>query len=202
MKKQVCAVLGLALIVAMGIATVASAADDYKSFGIRIRAIYVKPSEDVDSRLGGMVKLGDNIIPELDLEYFFMKNFSTELIAAVTKHDVLLDGQFFGSTYLLPPTLTVKYHPLAGDMISPYIGVGLNVTFPFNSKSNGGTDLRIDNSVGWAAQAGLDVKIKDNLYFNIDYKFLNVDTKASIGGVKYDLDINPNLIGFGVGYHF
>jgi len=147
-------------------------------------------------------KVGDDVIPELDLEYFFMKNLSAELIAGVTHNDIKLNGGIQGTTWLLPPTITVKYHPLAGDAISPYVGFGFNVIFPFSSKLNGVPDFSIDNSVGWAAQGGVDLKIKDNLYFNIDYKYLNADTQAKIAGTKYDLDINPHLFGIGVGYRF
>lgn len=187
----------------MGAGQIAQATDDYKSFGVRVRAIYVKPDESFDSKLSALQpKVSDDIIPELDLEYFFTKNFSAELIAGVTRNDIKLNNGFAGSTWLLPPTLTVKYHPLAGSTISPYVGVGLNVIFPFNSKLNGVNDFQIDNSVGWAVQAGTDVKISDSLYFNIDYKYLNADTKATIAGTKYKLDLNPHLIGIGVGYRF
>jgi outer membrane protein len=203
MKRCVAAVLGMSLVMALGFATMVHA-DDYKSFGVRMRAIYVMPDEDVDGRLNG-VKLGDNIIPEVDLEYFFLKNVSTELIAGVTKHDIRLNGTTQGSTWLLPPTLTIKFHPLAGSTISPYIGAGVNVTFPFETRSNLGK-TSIDNSVGWAAQAGADFKIAENMYFNLDYKYVNVDTKISLadvaGGTKMKLDINPHLFGIGVGYRF
>lgn len=204
MKKRMTGVMGLALLVSMGLATMAHA-DDYKSFGVRMRAIYVKPSESIDGGLDGHVKLGDSIIPEVDFEYFFTKKISTELIAGVTKHDVKLDGATVGSTWLLPPTLTVKYHPLAGSKISPYVGVGVNVTIPFESELSGvaGTPkFSIDNSVGWAGQVGADIKIAENMYFNIDYKYINADTKVTIGSTKYNLDINPNLFGIGVGYRF
>jgi outer membrane protein len=188
---------------AIGSGQVAQAADTYKSYGVRVRAIYVKPNESFDSRLNSLnPKISDDVIPELDLEYFIAKNISTELIAGVTRNDIKLNGGFAGSTWLLPPTLTVKYHPLAGSTISPYLGVGLNVIFPFNSRLNGVSDFSIDNSVGWAVQAGTDIRFADNLYFNIDYKYLNADTKATIAGTKYDLDLNPHLFGIGVGYRF
>jgi outer membrane protein len=200
MKKCAVSVLGMSLVMALGFATIARA-DDYKSFGVRMRAIYVMPSEDVDGQLNG-VKLGDSIIPEVDLEYFFLKNLSAELIAGVTKHDIMLNGATAGSTWLLPPTLTLKFHPLAGHTISPYVGAGVNVTFPFETRTNLGK-TSIDNSVGWAAQGGIDFKIAENMYFNLDYKYVNVDTKISIAGSpKMKLDINPNLFGLGVGYRF
>lgn len=196
-------IAAVTVMLVMGAGQVAQAADDYKSFGVRLRAIYVKPAESFDSRLSSLSpSLTDNIIPELDLEYFFTKNISAELIAGVTKHDLKLGANVVGSTYGLPPTITVKYHPLAGSIVSPYIGFGINAMFPFDSKMNGVDDFKIDNSIGWAAQAGTDFKVTENLYFNIDYKYLNADTKATIGGVKYNLDLNPHLFGIGVGYRF
>jgi len=203
MKKNVFAVAGMLVALSLGLASVVRAEEDYKKFGVRVRAIYVAPNESFDSDLSGLKPtVSDSIIPELDLEYFFMKNISTELILAVTKHDIKFDGKAAGSTWLLPPTLTVKYHPLAGSTISPYVGVGVNYTIPFNSNLNVASDFKIDNSVGWAAQAGVDVKIKDNLYFNFDYKYVNADTKILVNGTKYKLDLNPNLFGIGVGYRF
>jgi len=200
--KKWCGIAAAAAVLAVGAGQVAQAADDYKSFGVRMRAIYVKPAESFDSQLSGLSpSLTDNIIPELDLEYFVTKNFSAELIAGVTKHDIKLGANTAGSTYLLPPTITIKYHPLAGSTVSPYIGFGVNVIFPFDSKMNG-FDCKIDNSIGWAAQAGTDFKVTDNLYFNIDYKYLNADTKVALNGTKFKLDLNPHLFGIGVGYRF
>ncbi len=203
MKKRLSGVLGLVLVLAMGFATIVRAEDDYKKFGVRVRALYVMPSETFDSALSVLaLKLSDNIIPELDLEYFLLKNVSAELILGVTKHDIKSGGQAAGSTWLLPPTLTVKYHPLAGGSISPYVGAGINYTIPFESQFNAVPDFKIDNSFGWAAQAGVDIKIKENLFFNLDYKYVNADTKITVAGTKYKLDLNPNLFGIGVGYRF
>jgi outer membrane protein len=201
--KKWCGVAVAVGMLAMGAVQGVQAAEEYKPYGVRMRAIYVAPDEKFDSRLSALTPtVSDDVIPELDLEYFFAKGISMELIAGVTRHDIKLSGGFEGSTWLLPPTLTCKYHPLAGASVSPYLGVGLNVIFPFSSKLNGVSDFKIDNSVGWALQAGTDVRIADNLYFNIDYKYLNAETKATISGVKYDLDLNPHLIGIGVGYRF
>lgn len=201
--KRLLAVAGTLVALSVGFASMVHAEEDYKKFGVRMRAIYVTPVETFDSKLdAAKLKLSDNIIPELDLEYFFLKNVSTEVIAGVTKHNIKSNGNDVGSTWLLPPTVTVKYHPLAGSAISPYVGAGLNVTIPFNSKLSLAKDFKVDTSVGWAAQAGVDIKIKDNLYFNVDYKYVNADTKIKVGGTKYDLDLNPNLIGLGVGYRF
>jgi outer membrane protein len=202
MKKRLSRVLGLTLILAAGLATVASA-EDYSKFGVRVRGVYVMPVESVDSRLSSLnLKVDDNIIPGIDLEYFFTKNISAELFAAVTKHEIKSGGDVVGSTWLLPPTLTAKYHPMAGSLVSPYIGAGVNFTLPFDSRLTGVSDFSIHNTVGWVAQVGADIKIKDNVYFNLDYKYVNMDAKMVVAGTKYKLDLNPNLFGIGLGYRF
>ncbi|NTW99414.1 MAG: OmpW family protein [Geobacteraceae bacterium] len=194
-------VVAVAAVLAMG--QVVQAADDYKPFGVRVRALYVVPDEDFDSKLSALdPKVESDLTPELDLEYFISKNFSAELILGVTHHDIKLKGDYEGSAWLLPPTLTVKYHPFAGSTFSPYIGAGVNYVIPFDEDLNGVDDFSIDESFGWAAQAGVDMKVTENLFINLDYKYLNVETKAKIGGEKYDLDLNPSVYGIGVGYRF
>ena len=197
-------VLGTLLVFSMmaGIA----AAEDFKRFGVRMRALVVIPDQSVDSRISNLeVEAKTAVAPELDLEYFFSRNFSSELILGVTKHDLVAQGRSLGSTWLLPPTLTLKYHPLPNSQISPYIGFGVNYVIPFDEKANGVlnvTDFHISNSFGWAAQGGADVALGNDWFFNVDFKYLNVDTEARISGTKYDLDLNPYIVGTGVGYRF
>ena len=189
---------------------VAAAADnDFKQFGIRVRGLVVIPDQKPDATLSSLrTEASMAEAPELDLEYFFTRNISSELILGVTKHDLHATGKTIGSTWLLPPTLTVKYHPLAGAKISPYVGFGVNYIIPFKTKIDGGVvdpNARIDNSIGWAAQAGADVALGNNWYFNVDFKYLNADTKLvlpAVDNVKHELDLNPYVAGVGVGYRF
>ncbi|MBJ6727795.1 OmpW/AlkL family protein [Geomesophilobacter sediminis] len=201
MAKKVLLAVVMAMVVTVFAGT-SFAADE--NIGVRFRAIYVKPNEDIDGALNSLnLKIGDDIIPELDLEYFFTKKVSVEAIAGVTRHDIRSNGSIIGSTWLLPPTITVKYHPFGGSTVSPYIGAGINATFPFSSSTVLGKKADIDNTVGWAAQAGIDFKIAEHLYFNLDYKYINAESKLSIdNGTKYKLDLNPSLFAMGVGYRF
>jgi len=177
--------------------------DDLKHYVVRLRTLYVMTTEDFhDSLAPNRLEISNNVTGELDLEYYFTKYVSTELIAGVTKHEILVNGNPMGSTWLLPPSITVKYHPFPAATVSPYIGGGIELTFPFSPKMTGHPDFSVDQSVGWAAQAGVDIPIKDNLYFNLDYKFLNADTKFRLDGQKYRVDLNPHVFGVGVGYRF
>ena len=184
-------------------AAVANAGDDLEHYVVRLRTLYVMPTEDFhDSLSPNKLEITNNVTGELDLEYYFTRYISAELIAGVTRHEILVNGNLAGSTWLLPPSITVKYHPFPYAKVSPYVGGGIELTFPFSPKMTGHPDFSVDQSVGWAAQTGVDIPIKDNLYFNLDYKFLNADTKFRLDGNKYRVDLNPHVFGVGVGYRF
>ena len=96
-------------------------------------------------------------------------------------------------------------NPIPAFKISPYVGFGVNYVIPFNDKADGVvnvSDFHISSSFGWAAQTGADVALGNDWYFNVDFKYLNVDTEATIGGTRYDMDLNPYIIGTGVAYRF
>ena len=202
---------------------------------VRIRAVDVSPNED--SKLGKTVNknvapvmspgaelaVDNNIIPELDISYYFTKNIAAELILALgTRHNVSVKGdalptvgnQDLGSVNALPPTLTAQWHFNPDQTFDPYVGAGINYTnmldrnLKFSSGALSGTKIKVDSdSWGYALQAGLDVNLKDGWLINADIKYLNIttDVRAKIAGnwTKIDsLDINPWVIGFGVGKKF
>ncbi len=203
MKRRLQGIILAVIALTVVFAAVANAEDDLKHYVVRLRTLYVMPTEDFHNSLSpNKLEITNNVTGELDLEYYFTKYISAELIAGVTRHEILVNGDLKGSTWLLPPSITVKYHPIPSATISPYIGGGIELTFPFSPKMSGHPDFSVDQSVGWAAQAGVDILIKDNLYFNLDYKFLDADTKFRLDGQKYRVDLNPHVFGIGVGYRF
>ncbi|MDD2337997.1 MAG: outer membrane beta-barrel protein [Geobacteraceae bacterium] len=200
----------------LSVASISFAADpactpqekSFKKYGVRIRGIYIMPDEKVDSRLSGLgLVVDDAVTPELDLEYFITKNFSTELVLALSKHDIMFDngGINGGSVWLLPPSLYVKYHPIPTAKISPYVGFGMNVVMPFDEKLTLGGDsvpFKINSSVGWAAKVGADVRITDSVYWNIDAMYYDCRPDMNVAGTTFKLDLNPFIIGTGIGVRF
>jgi outer membrane protein len=184
----------------ISLASASFAADDFKKFGVRIRGIYIMPDEKIHGLSGVEVK--DAVTPALDFEYFVTKNFSAELVLALSKHDIAVDGNTVGSLWLLPPSLYVKYHPLPDAKISPYVGFGMNVVMPFDEKLTG-ANIKVDSTVGWAAKVGADIPLTKNVYLNVDAMYYNTETKLTVQGAgKFDLDINPFIIGTGIGVRF
>jgi outer membrane protein len=138
-------------------------------------------------------------------------NIAVELIAATTRHRIKANGTALGDVdvgkvMLLPPTVTVQYHFWPRQAFSPYIGAGVNYTAFFNVSVPGTTvtNVKYDDSVGIAFQAGFDYNISGNWLLNFDFKQLLPSTTAHLNGnaIQADVDLSPAVIGLGVGYKF
>ncbi|MFO1036467.1 MAG: OmpW family outer membrane protein [Geminicoccaceae bacterium] len=180
-------------------------------FMVRVRGIYVRPDNHAKiDPIGGNTNLSNETVPEIDFSYFIFDQLAVELIAATTSHSVKVRGTSIGNAKvgnvkLLPPTLTLQWHPLPKARISPYIGTGFNWTLFYDAEARGIADsFTVDNSeFGWALQAGTDIAISGNWYLNFDVKKIFLSTNAEINNsIKADVDVNPWIFGVGVGYLF
>lgn len=192
-------------------------AKDYK-WQVRLRGVGVVPTESASiGVIGGDVSISNQFIPELDFTYFFTKNIAVELILGTTKHNVqavetAAGNVDLGSVWLLPPTLTAQYHfyPTQDKVFKPYIGAGINYTIFYNVKSGDVADVKYDNALGYAAQLGFDLMLNEQFFINFDAKrlFLKTDVTVDASNLAPDLsipakvDINPWLLGIGLGYKF
>ncbi len=175
---------------------------------VRARVVNISPDNGSDPILGSgaadRISVSEKAIPEVDVSYFFTKNWATELILTYPqKHDVFLDGNAIGSFKELPPTLTVQYHFSPDEQISPYLGLGLNYTRISNVSLLGGA-LSLDNhSFGAAAQAGVDYKLTKNWSLNLDVKYAKITSGVYEGATQIsNVQVSPWLVGAGVGYRF
>jgi len=175
---------------------------------------------------GAELAVSDKVIPELDISYYVTKNIAVELILALgTRHNVSIQGdslgavgnQALGSVNLLPPTLTAQWHFNPDQTFDPYVGAGINYTAMLDRNLRGsagainGNKIKIDSdSWGPALQAGFDINLKDGWLINADVKYVWLDTDVKLRGAvtgnawrKIDsLDINPWVVGFGIGKKF
>ena len=203
---------------------------------VRLRATNITANEDSDlgkyvnknvglgniMSPGAELKVDSNTIPEIDFSYYITKNIAAELILATgTKHDVsvikdsvgTVGNQDLGSVNLLPPTLLLQWHFNPDQTFDPYVGAGVNYTafldrkLRFESGAAAGQKIKLESdSWGLAAQAGLDVNLKDGWLINADVKYIQIDTKVKgdIGGYKLidKLDIDPWVVSIGFGKKF
>jgi outer membrane protein len=228
---------------ACGVTTIAQAADlaakpvykkapvveAWNPWMIRVRALGVLPDASGSSvNVSGVpalsspnsgLSIGNSVVPELDISYFFTQNIAAELILGVTRHSIsgtgALDGLNVGKAWLLPPTATLQYHFTDFGAFKPYVGAGVNYTMFFNQSAantanvNGlaVTDLHISNSFGAAVQFGFDYMLDKHWGLNVDVKklWLQPNYSATVNGnipVTGRANIDPWLVGTGVTYKF
>ncbi len=208
------------------IATASAGAKDLQAgdFILRAGATHVVPNESTGGIHGPLSSLFNGASVSSDTQfgltvgYMVTNHIDFELLAASPfKHDVgiqggALAGTKLGSIKQLPPTLSVDYHFGTGTPIQPYVGVGVNYTIFYDedlsqaAKKAGVTGLNLSNSLGPAAQVGVDWNLPDHWLLNADVRYLDIKTNAHVhtpgGDTKVNLAINPWVYTLAVGYHF
>jgi outer membrane protein len=178
-------------------------------FMVRARALYLEPANESTGAIADAVTINSKYIWEVDASYFITPNIALELIATTPqKQTVYRSGESIGTLRHLPPTLTVQYHFAPNNpTVRPYIGAGINYTHFSNVNLDaGGTKLDIErHSWGTAVQVGADFPITPNLYFNVDFKKIDISTDVKVAETGQKLGtvkVNPVLFGIGIGYRF
>ena len=152
--------------------------------------------------------VGSNIRPTITGEYFLKDNLGLEVLAALPfQHDINVVGVGqVGSTKHLPPTVSLQYHFGTGK-VKPFVGVGLNFTKFFSTKSEGaiaGTDLELSDSWGLAGHIGVDFQVSEKAAIRIDYRKIDIDTDVSLNGADLGtnntVNIDPSV--YGIAYVF
>ncbi|MBS7541062.1 OmpW/AlkL family protein [Ancylobacter lacus] len=180
---------------------------------IRVRVLGVLPEDkgSVNGVPGSDLKYSDSIVPELDITYYFTQNWAAELILGVTKHDIDGSGSIaglgtIGSTWLLPPTLTLQYHFTDFGAFKPYVGAGVNYTVFFDTKADSADSLDVKDAWGFALQAGFDYMFDAHWGLNVDVKklFLQPSFDVTVAGspLTGTADLNPWIVGLGITYRF
>lgn len=219
--------IAAAVLAASMLANPAQAGSPDGRLQVKVLATGVLPDGKIDTvninavglPAGTQTVANDNVVPTLAVEYYATPNVSIETICCFTQHHVTGAGAIAGAdvaqhVLILPATVTLKYHFDAGA-IKPYIGAGPAVFFYFDEKPGatavalGATKLNMDNKLGLALQAGVDIPVNDSgMGVTLDAKryFMKTTTHFyTAGGVEalsttHKLD--PWVISGGVYFRF
>lgn len=158
--------------------------------------------------VGGKVEADSSTNLAVNFTYMMSDNLGVELLGALPfKHDITHNSLGkVGETKELPPTLILLYNFAPKSGVRPYAGVGLNYTTFFSEKTSGalnGTSLKLDDSFGLAVEAGVDVDIDKDWFFNASLWRMDIDTEADSSALgKFDVAIDPWALFVGVGKRF
>jgi outer membrane protein len=175
---------------------------------VRVRAVDLLWANGQSGSIvqGANVKAKDQIIPELDVSYFFTKNIAAELVLTYPQ-SIQIDagGTKLGTIKALPPSLLLQYHFTNFGAFKPYVGAGVNYTI-FSSRNNlGGGAYSVDSSsFGAVGQVGMDYMFDKNWGLNVDIKYATMSTNVTdIAGANVGkLTLNPWMPAVGVTYKF
>ncbi|MAM00428.1 OmpW/AlkL family protein [Hydrocarboniclastica marina] len=184
---------------------------------VRFGPAMVAPDSSSDPDL---VEVDDGYSLGLSGTYMVHESVGLELLGALPfEHDIDgtggLEGVDVGSTKHLPPTFLVTYYPKLSPHFQPFVGAGLNYTTFFQEDTDseldaalgGNTKLSLDDSLGLAFEAGVDVPLTDRLALTATVWNIDIDTEAEVrvNGAKaaeIDVEIDPWVYMVGVSLAF
>ena len=110
------------------------------------------------------------------------------------------------SAKIIAPTFFANYHFGApGDTWRPYLGAGFNYTKFVNATSKLASDVKLSDSLGWAAQAGLDYTLNRDWSLFASVATLQVRSKLVATGstvLQTTIDFRPIVYTVGTAYRF
>lgn len=215
MKKSVlAAILGSVLLA--GTAT----AHEAGSTLLRVGGVFVDANSSSKGVTSPEVKLdvGNNAQLGLTATYMLTDNLGIELLGATPfKHKISASvpaaGLALGDVVTvkhLPPSLYLQYYFLDKNAGSrPYIGAGLNYTRFFSAKATNPavSNLQVKkHSFGPVVNAGIDIKLTDNVSLNTAVWYTRIKTTAKFKALELDHEVKIKLDPFvyfaGVTYKF
>lgn len=219
-----------ASLLALAVASPAAFAHKEGDIIVRAGAITVAPNEDSgDIHAGGAPIAGTKATLDSDTQlglnfaYMVTDHVGIELLAATPfSHSVGVKGMpgpfaglngKLGDIKHLPPTLSAVYYPMqSGSVFQPYVGLGINYTWFFDTEltstaeGKGFNGLDMKDSWGLAYQVGADYMLTDNIMLNAQVRYIDIDTTGTthLGAtkVKVDVDVDPFVYMVGLGYKF
>lgn len=170
-----------------------------------LRARFVKPELTYVPNPGGF-SVEQQVMPEVDVSYFFSKNWAAEFsFTALKTQTVFSSGASIGTFENLPPTLLLQYHLDRWAAFKPYVGAGITYTKSSTltfTDPNFQSILMNNHTWGPAVQLGVDVPLGERFSLNLDLKRSNFRSDISAYGSTTDTKINVRIVSLGVGYRF
>ncbi len=193
---------------------------------LRVGAANVAPKSDNNP----LVTVESATQLSLGATVYFTKNFAIDVLGALPfKHDIKLTaaganavggalgvtvpaGFVAASTKHLPPTISAQWHFLPGNVVDPYVGLGVNYTNFFNKETTvAGSKLVLPPSWGLAAEVGIDFNVGNGWVVTGDVRYAKISTSAKlllpttpapVWVAVGDVNIDPMVYGINFGKHF
>lgn len=128
--------------------------------------------------------------PTVQIGHFIGRDFAVALTTGIPPHIAIQGAKAlapFGTlaeTTYGPATLTAQYRPLHRGAFQPYVGAGAAYMIVFSTKDAAFRDVKIDNDLAPALEAGADIMLSKRFGIFVDAKkaFLRTEARGTFGG--------------------
>ena len=162
------------------------------------------------------VRTGKELTATFDLAYFITPQWAIDAYVGIPPRANIngtgplaslgrLAGTFYG-----PAVLALQYHAPGLGKFDPYVGIGLNYTMFLAHTDAALRNVKIENAFGTAFEAGMHYAIAPKWTLNLDAKYILLSNRISAQfptpagplPAVAKVQINPLILGVGVGYKF
>lgn len=198
-----------ALTLMLGGILLAGSAAAHEAGSVVVRAGAITVDANSSSRTQTAIDVGLKVKNNTQLgltgTYMLTDNIGVELLAATPfSHKIYANvpalNLDLGKTAIvkqLPPSLYAQYYFFKADSaVRPYLGAGLNYTRFYHAKSvhPAVTNLEVKkHSFGPVANVGIDVKLTQNVYFNVSAWYTHIKTTAKFQALGANHEVKLKL---------
>lgn len=191
---------------------------DTTSWTIRAGLTSLSLADKVQLEVGGAPYPGAGLstfehwTPTVQIGRFLTRNIAVNLTVGIPPSiDVYGAGSIgalpkLGEVTYGPMALTAQYHFTRSGRVRPYVGVGASYMVVFGTKDGAFEDLKVDNDLGWAFEAGTDFMVSDRIGIFADVKKAMLRPMAHgkfMGAsVEGQTRLDPWAFSGGLAFHF
>lgn len=178
---------------------------------IRLKATGIIPinKSSETTPLGGQLETSSQLLPTLDVSYFLTNHWSIEALVGVISNDYRLEDSLLGDfkvshTKSGTASLVAQYHFRPDAALNPYLGAGVNHTWPISVKTATNVpDINMQSLTSPLLEAGLDYRLSKHWFASANIRYVSIPTQHFSGdGFSAKSDTDVITPGAGMGLRF
>ncbi|WP_299261685.1 OmpW family outer membrane protein [uncultured Kushneria sp.] len=180
---------------------------------IRLKATSLMPVNESSQTtpLGGQLETPSRRLPTLGVSYFLTDQWSVEAMAGVISTDYRLTDSLLGDLDIsrvksATVSLVAQYHFRPDAALKPYLGAGVNHTWPISVEpASGVPDIDMEALTSPLLEAGLDYRLSEHWFASASVGYVITPAQHFSGegfSAKSDTDVLTAGAGVGVGLRF
>lgn len=195
-----------------------AAAEDKKNWIVHVGPAMLSLADEAVLSVGGNViegatiKTEDQFTPTIEVSRYIADEFALSVTVGLPpRAEIDAAGTLQGVGRLAnvdygPSAVTLQYHPLRGQRVDPYIGAGFSYMLITNTQDAVFQDVEVENDLGAALQAGVNIGVNDRIgvFFDVKKAFLTTKATGTFGGADAVAEVvmDPLVISAGASLTF